>query len=63
MGCVCTNILCDFGSFLGTKNRKIWNIKLSNCFCNVKDGFPSEAHVHSGHSERLEADSPNRNGK
>jgi len=56
MDCFCTNILYNFGSLSGTKLSEKYETIISNCLqCHVS--LPSKAHVHSGHSERLEADS------
>lgn len=55
MDCFCTNILYNFGSLSGTKLSEKYETIISNCQqCHVS--LPSKAHVHSGHSERLEAD-------
>lgn len=55
MDCFCTNTLYNFGSLSGTKLSEKYETIISNCQqCHVS--LPSEAHVHSGHSERLEAD-------
>ncbi len=54
MDCFCINILYNFGSLSGTKLSEKYET-ISNCLqCHVS--LPSKAHVHSGHSERLEAD-------
>lgn len=61
MDCFCTNILYNFGSFSGTKLSEKYET-ISNCQqCHVS--LPSKAHVHSGHSERLEAGSRKRKNK
>lgn len=58
MDCFCTNILYNFGSLSGTKLSKKYETIISNCLqCHVS--LPSKAHVHSGCSERLEADGQN----
>lgn len=55
MDCFCTNTLYNFGSLSGTKLSEKYETIISNCQqCHVS--LPSKAHVHSGHSERLEAD-------
>lgn len=55
MDCFCTNILYNFGSLSRTKLSEKYETIISNCpQCHVS--LPSKAHVHSGHSERLEAD-------
>lgn len=55
MVCFCTNILYNFGSLSETKLSEKYETIISNCLqCHVS--LPSKAHVHSGRSERLEAD-------
>lgn len=55
MVCFCTNILYNFGSLSETKLSEKYETIISNCLqCYVS--LPSKAHVHSGRSERLEAD-------
>lgn len=55
MDCFCTNILNNFGSLSETKLSEKYETIISNGLqCHVS--LPSKAHVHSGHSERLEAD-------
>ena len=63
MDCFCTNILYNFGSFFpGTKLLEKYETIISNCLqCHVS--LPSKAHVHSGLSERLEADGPKEQTK
>lgn len=61
MDCFCTNILYNFGSFSGSKLSEKYET-ISNCQqCHVS--LPCKAHVHSGHSERLEADNWKRENK
>lgn len=55
MDCFCTNILYNFGSLSGTKLSKKYETIISNCL-QCHGSLPSKAHVHSGRSERLEAD-------